>query len=146
MQPQPVLGRYNAFCIFPVCYVLILLSQPLMSLLFGNLTQQFVNFSIVNGRARAGDPAAIAEVPTAAAAFRASASESASKLVYIGTFFITICPGVKSHSRLCIYRTRDTRLHVHLHEYLGSHFRGKREAPSRKIPPGGATTRRSIFR
>ena len=146
MQPQPVLARYNSFCDFPVCYVLILSPQPLMSLLFGNLTQQFVNFSIVNSRAKAGDPAAIAAVPAAAAAeFRASASESASKLVYIGAFFSTICPSVKFHSRLCIHRSRNIHLHMGLHVYLGLHFGGKRETPSRKIPSGGATTRHPIF-
>jgi ATP-binding cassette subfamily B (MDR/TAP) protein 1 len=55
-----------------------------MSLLFGNLTQQFVNFTIVLEKAKAGDPQAIAGVPAAAASFRKVAAQDASYLVYIG--------------------------------------------------------------
>ncbi|KAF8957254.1 P-loop containing nucleoside triphosphate hydrolase protein [Flammula alnicola] len=54
-------------------------AQPLMSLLFGNLTQAFVNFTqIVANPARSG------EIPQAAADFRHSASKSATYLVCIG--------------------------------------------------------------
>ncbi|CAA7271334.1 unnamed protein product [Cyclocybe aegerita] len=59
-------------------------AQPLMSLLFGNLTQDFVNFSVVLSAAQAGNATAAANVPEAAANFRSSAGESASYLVYIG--------------------------------------------------------------
>jgi len=62
-------------------------AQPLMSLLFGNLTQEFVNFGQVVGRAQQAGPAgeaARAMVPEAAASFRKAAANNASYLVYIG--------------------------------------------------------------
>ncbi|RDB18091.1 Leptomycin B resistance protein pmd1 [Hypsizygus marmoreus] len=59
-------------------------AQPLMSLLFGNLTQDFVSFTITLRKAQAGDPDAIADVPVAAAHFRETAALDASYLVYIG--------------------------------------------------------------
>jgi len=59
-------------------------AQPLMSLLFGNLTQDFVKFGSVIGQAHLGNATAIAEVPVAAAAFRHTAALDASYLVYIG--------------------------------------------------------------
>lgn len=55
-----------------------------MGLLFGNLTQDFVNFTIVLGKANAGDAAAAADVPQAAADFRAVAAKDATWLVCIG--------------------------------------------------------------
>ncbi|GJE98503.1 multidrug resistance-associated ABC transporter [Phanerochaete sordida] len=62
-------------------------AQPLMSLLFGRLTQDFVNFGTVMASANAAGPAgdqARADLPAAAAAFRHSAALNASYLVYIG--------------------------------------------------------------
>ncbi|KAF8158097.1 P-loop containing nucleoside triphosphate hydrolase protein [Crassisporium funariophilum] len=59
-------------------------AQPLMSLLFGNLTQDFVNFGTAIANAQAGVPGAAESIPAAAANFRRSASLSASYLVYIG--------------------------------------------------------------
>ena len=56
-----------------------------MSLLFGRLTQDFVNFQIVLGRAQAGDLAAKERIPQAASAFRNSASQNAIWLVVIGS-------------------------------------------------------------
>jgi ATP-binding cassette subfamily B (MDR/TAP) protein 1 len=55
-----------------------------MSLLFGNLVQQFVNFSFILANADAGNAAAADQIPIAAAAFRHAAAKSASELVYIG--------------------------------------------------------------
>jgi ATP-binding cassette subfamily B (MDR/TAP) protein 1 len=55
-----------------------------MSLLFGNLVQQFVNFSIILAEVNAGDATASDQIPAAAAAFRSAAAKSASELVYIG--------------------------------------------------------------
>lgn len=55
-----------------------------MSLLFGNLTQDFVNFGQTIERANAGDAAAAAAIPAAAASFRHTAANDASYLVYIG--------------------------------------------------------------
>ena len=59
-----------------------------MSLLFGNLTQQFVNFSIILANANAGIPGYSEQIPAAAAEFRHSAGKSASELVYIGALHI----------------------------------------------------------
>lgn len=53
--------------------------QPLMSLIFGNLTQQFINFQMT--LELNSSPESIA---AAANAFRKAASEDASYLVYIG--------------------------------------------------------------
>lgn len=55
-----------------------------MSLLFGNLTQDFVAFGQTLLRAQNGDATAAAEVPAAAAHFRHTAANDASYLVYIG--------------------------------------------------------------
>ncbi|TFK23399.1 multidrug resistance protein 1 [Coprinopsis marcescibilis] len=59
-------------------------AQPLMSVLFGNLTQDFVNFGTVTKDADAGSAEAAARVPAAAEAFRRSSGVNASYLVYIG--------------------------------------------------------------
>ncbi|KAJ2914131.1 hypothetical protein MD484_g6294, partial [Candolleomyces efflorescens] len=59
-------------------------AQPLMSLLFGNLTRDFVNFATVVALANAGDQEAAAQVPAVAAAFRKVAALDASYLTYIG--------------------------------------------------------------
>ncbi|TCD63929.1 GTPase-activating protein [Steccherinum ochraceum] len=59
-------------------------SQPLMSLLFGNLTQDFVNFESVLSSARSGNTTAQALLPDAAAHFRHTSALDASYLVYIG--------------------------------------------------------------
>ena len=55
-----------------------------MSLLFGNLVQQFVNFATILANANAGVPGASEQIPTAAAEFRSAAATIASELVYIG--------------------------------------------------------------
>lgn len=55
-----------------------------MSLLFGNLTQDFVNFGETLEMANAGNATAAAALPAAAAHFRSTASNDASYLVYIG--------------------------------------------------------------
>jgi ATP-binding cassette subfamily B (MDR/TAP) protein 1 len=54
-------------------------AQPLMSLLFGNLTQDFVNFSTV-----LATPSEVNQIPEAALKFRHDASRSATFLVCIG--------------------------------------------------------------
>ncbi|KAF6764137.1 multidrug resistance protein 1 [Ephemerocybe angulata] len=59
-------------------------AQPMMSLLFGNLTGQFVAFTMTTMAAEAGDEAAKAALPGAAASFRHVAAQDASYLVYIG--------------------------------------------------------------
>jgi len=55
-----------------------------MSLIFGRLTQDFVNFQIIRVNADNGDPAGIAALPAAAAGFRKATALDASYLVYIG--------------------------------------------------------------
>jgi len=62
-------------------------SQPMMTLLFGKLTQEFVNFAAVLKEARAGNPQAQAGLSAAAAHFRHTASLDASYLVYIGKIY-----------------------------------------------------------
>ncbi|KAF8194139.1 P-loop containing nucleoside triphosphate hydrolase protein [Pholiota molesta] len=57
-------------------------AQPLMSLLFGNLTQAFVDFTQI-----VSDPKRQGEIPQAASDFRHSAGKSASYLVIIGVAF-----------------------------------------------------------
>ncbi|KAJ3513963.1 hypothetical protein NLJ89_g2654 [Agrocybe chaxingu] len=59
-------------------------AQPLISLMFGDLTQEFVDFSKVVALAKSGDQDAIANLPQAAAEFRRSSSQTASYLVYLG--------------------------------------------------------------
>ncbi|KAF8627411.1 hypothetical protein AX17_006226 [Amanita inopinata Kibby_2008] len=59
-------------------------AQPLMTLLFGNLTQDFVNFGMILNDARNGVPGAAEKIPAAAASFRHAAAKNASYLVYIG--------------------------------------------------------------
>ena len=56
-----------------------------MSLLFGDLTQQFINFTGVVASAKAGTGSA-EQVAAAAAAFRHTSGKSAAGLVYIGEF------------------------------------------------------------
>ncbi|TFK28078.1 multidrug resistance protein 1 [Coprinopsis marcescibilis] len=59
-------------------------AQPLMSLLFGNLTQEFINFGTVVEKARQGIPGFAEQVPVAADSFKRAAANNASYLVYIG--------------------------------------------------------------
>lgn len=61
-----------------------------MSLLFGNLVQQFVNFSTILAKADAGVPGASDQILTAAAEFRSAATKLASELVYIGELHVYI--------------------------------------------------------
>jgi hypothetical protein len=66
--------------------------QPMMTLLFGTLTQDFVNFAAVLKEARAGNPDAQAGLAAAGAHFRHSASLNASYLVYIGEIYASLFP------------------------------------------------------
>ncbi|OCH89914.1 P-loop containing nucleoside triphosphate hydrolase protein [Obba rivulosa] len=59
-------------------------AQPLMSLLFGNLTQSFVTFGMTLSLAQQGDSTAQAELPAAASKFKTDAAHNANYLVYIG--------------------------------------------------------------
>jgi len=66
-------------------------AQPLMTLLFGNLTQDFVQFGTVLNEIAQGVPGARDQLPAAAASFRRGAALNASYLAYIGVaiFFCT---------------------------------------------------------
>ncbi|KAJ6605662.1 P-loop containing nucleoside triphosphate hydrolase protein [Mycena sp. CBHHK59/15] len=59
-------------------------AQPLMTILFGNLVNQFVNFSIVVAAIDGGSTTAAAELPAVAKAFRHQAGLLATYLVIIG--------------------------------------------------------------
>lgn len=59
-------------------------SQPLMSLLFGNLTQDFVNFSIALNGLDPNDPESTTRLDQSAKQFRRIAANDASYLTYIG--------------------------------------------------------------
>lgn len=61
-----------------------------MSLIFGRLTQDFVNFEIIRAQAEQGLADGIAALPEAAARFRTAAALDASYLTYIGTSFLLI--------------------------------------------------------
>ena len=55
-----------------------------MSLIFGRLTQDFINFQVVRVEAEQGLADGIAALPEAAAEFRRASALDASYLVYIG--------------------------------------------------------------
>jgi len=55
-----------------------------MTLIFGALIQDFVDFEIMRASAQAGNPDGIAALPEAAAHFRKASAADSSYLVYIG--------------------------------------------------------------
>jgi ATP-binding cassette subfamily B (MDR/TAP) protein 1 len=55
-----------------------------MTILFGNLVNEFVKFGTVTIRIDSGDPTAAAELPEVARAFRHQAAQLATYLVVIG--------------------------------------------------------------
>ncbi|KIL62960.1 hypothetical protein M378DRAFT_80370 [Amanita muscaria Koide BX008] len=74
-----------------ICAVAAGAAQPLMTLLFSNLTQDFINFGTILVEAQYGFPGAEQRIPAAADAFRNDAGQNALYLVYlgIGTFVCT---------------------------------------------------------
>ncbi|PPQ83491.1 hypothetical protein CVT25_006981 [Psilocybe cyanescens] len=65
-------------------------AQPLMTLLFGRLTEDFVSFTQVVNQAQNNVPGASERLPEVAESFRRSAAKNASYLVYIGVgIFVT---------------------------------------------------------
>jgi len=56
-----------------------------MTLIFGQLTQDYVRFAVAVSQANQGNAQATAELPAAAAGFRHVAAQDASHLVFIGT-------------------------------------------------------------
>ncbi|KAH6896470.1 P-loop containing nucleoside triphosphate hydrolase protein [Coprinopsis sp. MPI-PUGE-AT-0042] len=59
-------------------------AEPLMTLLFGRLTRDFVSFGMNLSRAQSGHSAAIAALPEVQERLKASVSSNAAYLVYIG--------------------------------------------------------------
>ncbi|KAI0054749.1 P-loop containing nucleoside triphosphate hydrolase protein [Artomyces pyxidatus] len=59
-------------------------AQPLMSLIFGNLTQSFVSFGVAVAASDPNNPASVDALNKAAAAFRHTAANDAGDLTYIG--------------------------------------------------------------
>jgi ATP-binding cassette subfamily B (MDR/TAP) protein 1 len=61
-----------------------------MSLIFGNLTQDFVNFGIALNKIDPNDPESNTKLDQAAKGFRHVAAKDASYLTYIGMSLITL--------------------------------------------------------
>lgn len=98
-----------------------------MSLMFGNLTQDFVTFGTAVSNLDPNNPETVSKLDQSASQFRHIAAKDASYLTYMGASFITLlrfqiincyCP--------CPYRSGLVRLHVHLHVHLGLYLRGGR--------------------
>lgn len=70
--------------------VLMFFLQPLMSLLFSDLTQQFVDFTAILSAVKAGKSGFSEQLPAAAAGFRHSAGKSAAGLVYLGELHVIL--------------------------------------------------------
>ncbi|KAJ6494248.1 multidrug resistance protein 1 [Mycena sanguinolenta] len=65
-------------------------ASPLMSIFFGNLTQDFVSFTLALAEAQAGFPGAAQQVPIAAADFRRASAKNAGYMALLGVgAFIT---------------------------------------------------------
>jgi ATP-binding cassette subfamily B (MDR/TAP) protein 1 len=61
-----------------------------MSLIFGRLTQDFINFQIIRAQVDQGLPEGVAALPQAAANFRRATALDATYLVYIGITLLLI--------------------------------------------------------
>jgi len=113
-----------------------------MSLLFGNLTQDFVNFQMVINQASAGNATAVQEIPIVAERFRRTSAKDATYLVYMGQTllldFVVFHPDMS-------YRCWIVRLYLHLHVSMGIHRRSQREAHPRTLPQGSLASRHSIL-
>jgi ATP-binding cassette subfamily B (MDR/TAP) protein 1 len=89
-------------------------AMPLMSLIFGNLTQQFVEFQTILNQAGAGVPGSQEKIPSTAANFRKVAAQDAVYLVCIGVSHPT-----NSYFLLTTSRHWHVLVHVRLHVHLG---------------------------
>ena len=89
-----------------------------MSLLFGNLVQDFVNFTVAIQNINPNDPQSSVNARDAAQKFRNVAAKDASYLTYIGARDPT---SIRCLSFILPSRRRPIYLHLHLHVYLGSH-------------------------
>lgn len=87
-----------------------------MSLIFGNLTQQFINFAMTIEANSSPE-----KIEEAASNFRRAAAKDASDLVYIGQFLAPL------NDRLLtvIYRYRPARCDLHIYVILELHRRNQ---------------------
>uniref|UniRef100_A0A8H8CEK7 P-loop containing nucleoside triphosphate hydrolase protein n=1 Tax=Psilocybe cubensis TaxID=181762 RepID=A0A8H8CEK7_PSICU len=83
-------------CIGIVAAVAAGAAQPLMTLLFGRLTEDFVSFTQVVNQANNHVPGAAERIPEVAAHFRQAAAKNASYLVYIGVGMF-VCTHIFMH-------------------------------------------------
>lgn len=90
-----------------------------MSLLFGNLTQDFVNFTQIIYKADNNVPGAEDQIPAAAAAFRHAAGRSAIYLVCIGPCFDHQISMLEFNS---VIRYWNVLLHVLVHVCVGVYW------------------------
>jgi hypothetical protein len=93
-----------------------------MSLIFGNLTQDFVSFGNAINNLDPNNPETVSTLDHAASEFRRISAKDASYLTYIGASSITLLR--LQIINLCVYRRGLIRLHIHLHVYLGLYLRG----------------------
>lgn len=113
-----------------------------MSLLFGNLTQDFVKFGTTVMQASSGDQDAIDKLPSVAAGFRKTAALDASYLVYIGR----LCSLRNLTTNELDVRRRYVRMHISLYVYLGIHRRSQCETRSGEISQGRFTSGYPVLR
>ena len=118
--------------------------QPLLSILFGNLTKDFVEFATVLTLAKQGDQEAAARIPEVADSFRRVAAKDASYLVYIGQC-LTIPNGHSSLNCDSAYRSWYLCLHIRLHVYLGRDRRTQCETRSREISGSYSASRGRVL-
>jgi hypothetical protein len=93
-----------------------------MSLIFGNLTQDFVDFGTALNNLDPNNPDTVSKLDQAASEFRHISAKDASYLTYIGASFIILLRSQIINS--CPYRPGLVHLHVHLHGHLGLYLRG----------------------
>jgi len=113
-----------------------------MTLLFGNLTQQFVDFTQVILQADNGVPGAADRIPAAAAEFRDSASKLATYLVLLGVCLDYHISTLEFNS----IRYRNVLVHLLVHVCVGVYWRNQREAYPRALPSSCTPARCCLFR
>jgi hypothetical protein len=111
-------GKSNRSLITLIADLLAGAAQPLMSLLFGRLTQDFVDFTIAISKGQG--------VESARRAFEKNAANNALYLVIIGKDHVIGC----FYQRLTLFRYRHVYLHLRIHVFLDLYWRGQLEADS----------------
>jgi len=103
--------------------------QPLMTLLFSNFIQAFVDFGVALINAKNGVPGAAEQVPAATSSLKHTAVMNAIRIVYIGK--PPACTVILIY--LISVRHRNFRLHLHFYVDMGLYGRSQRKTYSRKI-------------